>query len=498
MANGFVPAGIRRDPFDAASLQVVNILTSVKIVFAAAEAAPYAKVGGLADVAGSLPQALAALGHEVTLYLPLHSTIDRAKFGIKDPGSTRSVAFGTKAVRTSYPSITRDGVRVVFVDNARTLARDKVYGAPDDNTRYAFFCRAIFEDLRDARPDVVHAHDWHAALLVPLVARGMKKVATVFTIHNLAYQGRTSADVLKAIGLPRARLLIEDPNECNPMARAIATADIVSTVSQRYAEEILTPEFGERLQDLLRSRRRRLVGIVNGIDTKTFDPAADPNIAVRYSADDPSGKAGDKAALQREGKLAVDAGAPVYGVVGRLVEQKGIDLLTAVAPGILSSGGQIVVLGSGDPAYEVRWKDLAARSAGRLWLTLGFDAALAQRIYAGSDLFLMPSRFEPCGLGQLISFRYGTIPVVHAVGGLAETVRDVDAAQRNGNGFSFSRYEASAFNAALDRSLKRFRADGAPWRELVQRAMREDHSWGASAKRYVDLYKRAVKLRRSA
>jgi len=470
----------------------------VKIVFAAAEAAPYAKVGGLADVAGSLPQALAALGHEVTLYLPLHGMIDRAKFGLPARGPTRPVPLGKTIVRTSYPSIERDGVRVVFVDNARKLARDKVYGAPDDNMRYAFFCRAVFEDVRVAKPDVLHAHDWHAALLVPLVARGMKKTATVFTIHNLAYQGRTSADVLKVIGLPRARLPIEDPNECNPMARAIATADIVSTVSQRYAEEILTPQFGERLQDLLRSRRRRLVGIVNGIDIKTFDPATDPHIRAHYNAGGISGKATDKEALQREGKLMVDAKAPVYGVVGRLVEQKGIDLLTAVAPRLLAGGGQIVVLGSGEPSYEAKWKDLASRSAGKLWLTLGFDAALAQRIYAGSDLFLMPSRFEPCGLGQLISFRYGTIPVVHAVGGLAETVRDVDADPKGGNGFSFSRYAASAFSDALDRSMKRFRAGGAPWRELVQRAMREDHSWGASAKRYVDLYTKAVRLRRSA
>ena len=470
----------------------------MKIVFAAAEAAPYAKVGGLADVAGSLPQALAALGHEVTLYLPLHGTVDRAKFGIPKTGKVRLVPFGAQSVRTSFPSISRDGVRVVFVDNTRRLARDKVYGAPDDNMRYAFFCRAVFEDLRDARPDVVHAHDWHAALLVPLVARGLKTVATVFTIHNLAYQGRTSADVLKAIGLPRARLASEDPNECNPMARAIATADIVSTVSQRYAEEILTPEFGERLSDLLRSRRRRLAGIVNGIDTSAFDPATDPHIASRYDADDPTGKAKNKEALQREGKLAVDAKAPVYGVVGRLVEQKGIDLLTAAAPHLLTSGGQIVVLGTGDPAYEVKWKELAQRSAGKIWLTLGFDAALAQRVYAGSDLFLMPSRFEPCGLGQLISFRYGTIPVAHAVGGLAETVRDVDASPKTGNGFSFSRYAAEAFTGALDRSLKHFRADGPAWRALVQRVMREDHSWGASATRYADLYRRAVRLRRSA
>jgi starch synthase len=468
----------------------------LKIAFAAAEAAPYAKVGGLADVAGSLPQALAALGHDVTVYLPLHGTIDRAKFGLPTRAPSRTVPFGKKSVRTSYRAITREGVRVVFVDNARELARDRVYGAPDDNTRYGFFCRAVFEDLRVTKPDIVHAHDWHAALLLPLVARSLKRAATIFTIHNLAYQGRTSADVLKLIGLPRARLPIEDPNECNPMARAIASADFVSTVSQRYADEILTPEFGERLQGLLRSRRRRLVGIVNGIDTKAFDPATDPAIAARYTADDPSPKAVDKEALQREGKLALDPGAPVFGVVGRLVEQKGIDLLTSAAPRLLESGGQLVVLGTGDPAYEAKWKALATRSAGKLWLTLGFDAALAQRIYAGCDLFLMPSRFEPCGLGQLISFRYGTIPVVHAVGGLAETVRDVSADGENGNGFSFSRYDAGAFGEAIARAIRRYRSPS--WRELVRRVMREDHSWDASAKRYAQLYSKAARSRRAA
>src|SRR5439155_14677906 len=346
----------------------------VRIAFVSAEAAPYAKVGGLADVAGSLPQALAALGHDITLYLPLHATIDRARFGIPAKGTTHSVPFGARNVRTSYVATVRDGVRVVFVDHPKLLARDRVYGAPDDNKRYAFFCRAVFEDLRATKPDVVHSHDWHAALLIPLVARGLRKAATVFTIHNLAYQGRTSADVLRLIGLPRARLPIEDPGECNPMARAIATADIVSTVSEQYAKEILTPAFGERLEGLLRSRRRRLAGIVNGIDVVSFDPATDTSIPTHYSASDPSGKAKDKAALQREGSLTIDATAPIFGVVGRLVEQKGVDLLTAAAPGLLSSGGQIVVLGSGDPAYEAKWKDLAARSAGKVWLTLGFDA----------------------------------------------------------------------------------------------------------------------------
>ncbi len=472
----------------------------MQIVFAAAEAAPYAKVGGLADVAGSLPQALAALGHEVTLYLPLHRSIDRAKFEIEDRAPSRSVPYGKTKLRVGYPSVMRDGVRVVFVRNDQRIGRDRVYGEADDAKRYAFFCRAVFEDIRHAPPDIVHAHDWHAALLVPLVARSraLAATSTVFTIHNLAYQGRTAASVLALIGLPRARLPIEDPTEANPMARAIAVADVVSTVSQRYAKEILSDAFGERLQGLLRERRRRLFGIVNGIDVVAFDPATDRNIAARYSADDPSGKAACKAALQREGGLGADPRAPVFGVVGRLVEQKGIDLLTAAAPDLLDAGGQLVVLGTGDPAYESKWRALASFYQGKLWLTLGFDAALAQRIYAGSDLFLMPSRFEPCGLGQLISFRYGTIPVVHEVGGLAETVRDVDRDSARGNGFSFAKYAPADFNDAIARAMRRYRASTESWIDLVRRVMREDHSWGASAKRYVDLYKTASRVRKAA
>ncbi len=468
----------------------------MRVAFAAAEAAPYAKVGGLADVAGSLPQALARLGCEVTLYLPLHGTIDRVKWGISSDGPERSVAYGASHVRVAYPSVERDGVRVVFVAHKR-VGRDTIYGAPDDAKRYAFFCRAVAtalaQDENDAA-DVVHAHDWHAALLVPMIAR---RTASVFTIHNLAYQGKTSADVLAPVGLPKTRLPVEQAGECNSMARAIARADIVSTVSPRYALEILTPEFGEGLDGLLQQRRADVRGIVNGIDTVVFDPARDPHIAARYSADEQRGKAECKAALQSEGGLRVDADTPLLGVIGRLVEQKGVDLLTAVAPDLLEGGAQIVVLGTGDPAYEERWRKLRERYPSRLFLTLGFDAALAQRIYAGCDLFLMPSRFEPCGLGQLISLRYGTIPVVRAVGGLADTVRDLDEHPRDGNGFSFTRYDRTSFSGALARALRALRRGDDAWVALRTRAMREDHSWDASASKYLDLYTVAQKRRRA-
>ena len=461
----------------------------LRVAFAAAEAAPFAKVGGLADVAGSLPQALVRLGCAVTLYVPLHGTIDRAKWGIPDDGVERSVGYGASHVRVAYPATERDGVRVVFVANKR-VGRDRVYGAPDDAKRYAFFCRAVATALADEPADIVHAHDWHAALLIPMVARTS---ATVFTIHNLAYQGKTSAEILGPVGLAKTRVPPEKPGECNPMARAIARANIVSTVSPRYAKEILTPEFGEGLEGLLQQRKTDVRGIVNGIDTALFDPANDPHIAASYSGEDRRGKAQCKAALQAEGGLRVDAETPVLGIIGRLVEQKGVDLLTAVAPDLLEGGAQLVVLGTVDPAYEERWRKLRDRYPSRLFLTLGFDAGLAQRIYAGCDLFLMPSRFEPCGLGQLISLRYGTIPVVRAVGGLADTVRDLDEHPRDGNGFSFIQYDRTAFSGALARALRAYRRDGDLWNELRGRAMREDHSWTASAKQYVDVYRLAQK-----
>jgi starch synthase len=473
----------------------------VRIAFAAAEVAPFAKVGGLADVAGSLPQALAALGHEVSVHLPLHRTIDRSRWGIPDDGEMRSVPYGRAHVRVRYPSVVRDGVRVVFVASDR-IARDSVYGAKDDAKRYALFARAVAEDLAQghARPDIVHAHDWHAALLVPMAAgpyrRALSRPATVFTIHNLAYQGHSPSDVLDLIGLPKRRLAVEGRGWVNPMARAIASADVVSTVSERYAQEILTSEFGSGLEGLLASRRDDLWGIVNGIDIDVFDPATDRSIPAHYTAADARGKAADKAALQKELGLTAGPVTPLFGVIGRLVEQKGIDILTPAAPDILR-GAQIAVLGTGEPRYEAMWRDLAARHGGALSLTLGFDAALAQRIYAGSDMFLMPSRFEPCGLGQLISFRYGTVPVVRAVGGLADTVRDADADKRRGTGFSFTEYTADALAGAVTRALRAYR-DTARWDALRQRVMKLDHSWTASAKRYAEMYEAARRAKRAA
>ncbi|HVH51300.1 MAG TPA: glycogen/starch synthase, partial [Gaiellaceae bacterium] len=321
--------------------------------------------------------------------------------------------------------------------------------------------------------------------------------ATVFTIHNLAYQGQSSSEVLGIVGLPRKRLPVEARGQLNPMGRAIASADIVSTVSERYAQEILTTEFGAGLEGLLAQRRGDLWGIVNGIDVTVFDPATDRNIPAHFTASDTRGKAQDKAALQKELGLAVATRTPLFGVVGRLVEQKGIDILTPVANDILRAGAQIAVLGTGEPKYEAMWTDLAQGHRGSLSLTLGFDAGLAQRIYAGADMFLMPSRFEPCGLGQLISFRYGTVPVVRAVGGLADTVRDADASTAQGTGFSFSEYAPAPLADAIRRALRAYR-DEPRWSALRRRVMGLDHSWVTSAKRYVEMYEAARRGERAA
>jgi starch synthase len=391
--------------------------------------------------------------------LPLYGTIDRQKWGIGE-GDTLAAPFAAGRVNVTVREIVRDDVRYLFFDEPKYLSRPKVYGETDDVIRFALFCSAVSAYAAQSRPDVVHAHDWHTGLVPQLLKQRdgerLPETASAFTIHNLAYQGLTRERVLKLVGLPEDRLLIEKKRfgkQIDPMARGIAFADVVSTVSERYAEEILTPQFGEGLEPLLEERRNDLYGIVNGIDTKLFAPRTDKNIPANYSAEDLSGKAVCKAALQKEFKLAVDPKIPIFGVVGRLVEQKGVDLLAAVVPQLVAEGMQVVILGAGEPKYEQQLTDVALHYEDRFGLKIGFDVALAQRIYAGVDFFLMPSRFEPCGLGQLISLRYGTIPVAHAVGGLVNTVRDADAHPEDGNGFSFDAYDPIAFRTASRRAV---------------------------------------------
>lgn len=465
----------------------------MNVLFAAAEVAPLIKTGGLADVAGALPPALRRLGHDVRIVMPGY----RRVLAACAPAGPIHVALLPAGDRIELLRVfeTQIGETPVYLlDIPGAFDRDSVFGYGDDDRRFILFTRGILalmlhlQERAGWRADLVHANDWHTGLLSNYLktsyAQIFPGVASVYTIHNLAYQGFFNPFTLYLAGLDGAG----EPY-INYMARGISFADIVSTVSPTYAQEILTPEYGEHLDGLLLARQRHLAGVLNGIDYGVFDPATDPQIVAHYSADDASGKAACKAALQLECGLEVDPNRPLIGMVTRLVEQKGLDLLDAAMPWLIGqTDAQLVLLGTGEPDLERDFAEHMRLSPGRVSAQLRFDAALAQRIYAGCDAFLMPSRYEPCGLGQLISLRYGTVPIVRATGGLADTVRE----GYDGNGFQFHSYDVDHLIAAITRCLTCFR-DTHGWPVLRERGMREDHSWDASAREYVGLYEWACR-----
>ncbi len=478
-----------------------------------AEVAPYAKVGGLADVVGSLPLALAAAGHEVVVAMPRYGSIDPARYALDPPahgfmvtlGWNTSHGFGFFAGRMGTDDLP-DGARprIIFADNTLLFGAPQVYGLPYEHERFFFFCRAALQWCSENgwRPEIVHCHDWHTAVAVHWLRYTLRwdrfwdETATVFTIHNLAYQGVFGGDYLFGLADINGTQML--PIEyarfggaANPMARGIVESDMVNTVSPTYHDEIRTPESGEGLDTILRERGDAFVGILNGIDEAVWDPATDGALAAHYDARDHGPKAANKAALQRELGLDGDPRAPLIGVVSRLVEQKGFDLVARIADRIVDRGAQLAVLGTGDPAIEGEFRRVAAARPNRVAVRLGFDAQQASRIYAGSDLFLMPSRFEPCGLGQMIAMRYGTIPIVRRTGGLADTVTDYDPLAHAGTGFVFDAYNPEACFAAAARALDTYR-DPAAWDVLIANAMARDFSWTASARRYAALYERAV------
>lgn len=479
----------------------------MRILFVAAEAAPWVKTGGLADVAGALPAALRAAGHDVRLVMPRYKVLRERGPQADRPVAATFLPLDGKAeeMRAWHAGGVKGGPWLLDIPAA--FERDAIYGEPDDPRRFILFARgvlALMQHLREVegwQPDVVHAHDWHAGLVLNYLRTWygytFGHIASVFTIHNLAYQGASHPDMLGVAGLGEFGLLENGlgprlQNQFNFMARGILSADVVSTVSPTYAREILTPEYGEGLDGVLRQRQDRLTGILNGIDTHAFDPANDPHLPAHYSDADPAGKAACKKALQKELGLEVSARRPIMGVVSRLVEQKGFALLEAVLPALVANtDAQLVILGSGDRHLEGMFQGVARAVPTRVAVRTGFDAALAQRIYAGSDLFLMPSRFEPCGLGQLIALRYGAVPVARVTGGLADTVRE----GYDGNGFRFHPYEASHFADAIGRALAAWR-DKDGWAMLRARGMREDHGWARSAGRYAQAYEAAVRFRR--
>ena len=480
------------------------IMSKRHIVFVASEAAPLAKTGGLADVVGSLPLALRALGHEVTVVLPYH----RRQLGATGivPGTARWIVplwIGGGVRTVPLHDIVVGGQRFILVEQDDLFDRDGLYGPPggayeDNLLRYALFTRAAIEAaaLLETPVDLFHCHDWQAALL-PLLLKtqyqhhaSVAGASTVFTIHNLAYQGIFPATQIAQVGLPPESFHPEGYEfygQINCMKAGIMMADAITTVSPSYAEEILTPAYGWHLEGFLARHRHKLSGIVNGLDTVAWNPADDPALPAHFQAGQVAGKARCKQGLQQELALAASARTPVLAMISRLAEQKGLDLLLPCVPEWVQRGHQLVFLGSGEPHYEAALRELAERHRGQVHFFDGFDEALARRVYAGSDIFLMPSRFEPCGLSQLMAMRYGSVPVVRATGGLIDTVHDYDTARRQSTGFSFTEPSHAALSHAVERAVDLYRHAPA-WSPLRARAMRRDSSWDASARAYAELY----------
>ncbi len=471
----------------------------LRILFAVTEAAPLAKVGGLADVAGSLPQALRRRGHDVRLIMPRYSSIAGQFPAVGQPFTVPIM--GRQEPASLRQAFLDGGVPVYLVESERYFHRQAVYGEPDDLERFTFFSRAAIEAQArlDWQPDILHGHDWHAGLAVALAAKQRAqgdpavRCATVFTIHNLAYQGWFDGSFANQAGF--GALLPPNPPLGSTMALGIYYSDVISTVSPTYAREIMTPEYGEKLDPLLRSRQPHVYGIINGLDYSLFNPASDQHIPAKYDAKSVDKKAQNKAALQKRVGLKEDPNVPLMGMVGRLAGQKGLDILPQAVEPLLAGKVQLVLLGSGEPQYRPPLEALAAKYPGRVAIIFAFDLALAQWIYAGADVFLMPSRYEPCGLGQLIAMRYGTVPVVRRTGGLADTVPDAGPRLAEGRGFVFDEYTPEALRVALERAVAAYGQPKA-WRQLQTRAMAADFSWESSAVQYERMYGTALTLAR--
>lgn len=479
--------------------------TNLKVLFVAAEAVPFAKVGGLAETAAALPKALRALGVDVRIMIPRYGSVRNEATKAERIGDPIPVKAGAQEERVHLLRTTGLGDVPVYLlwDGNYFSPREKVYGFNDDPQRFMFFSRSVLAALRvlDWKPDLIHANDWHTAPIVAwLDVEGRKDpfyadMATLFTIHNLAYQGDVGRLILTFGGMESLpHLPYERPGRVNWMAQGIAHADVINTVSPTYAQEILTPEHGHGLDGLLRERRERLYGVLNGLDVESWDPERDPALPQNFKADTVGVRLVNKAALQREVALPVRDDVPLLGIVSRLDAMKGLDLVLQGFETLAQAYEfQLVVLGTGDPGLEQGFRDLQQRYSDRVRAVIRFDDRLARLIYGGVDVYLMPSRFEPCGLGQMIAMRYGALPVVHATGGLLDTVLDVDAEPERGTGFVFRAATPQALNAALERAFAAYR-DGARWTALQKRAMRGDFSWTNSARTYQDLYQQALAL----
>ena len=475
----------------------------MQIVFASAECAPFVKTGGLGDVAGSLPAALVKAGAEVIVMVPKYATIKDEYKSQMTHLTDFYVSLGWRNEYCGLEKLERDGVTYIFIDNERYFARDYPYGFFDDGERFAFFSKAITESLQHLPEgfecDILHCNDWQTAL-APVFLREFyqglplyDRVKTIFSIHNVAFQGQFSdkvmEDILGLAHIPAAATQLRcDRDSINYMLGALHYADAITTVSPTYAGEIQTPEFGEGLDGVLRERSYALQGILNGIDMDAWNPATDTRIAATYSAADMAGKAVCKAKLQEELGLEVRDDRPLMVMVTRLTRQKGLDLVMYSLDRILSGGVQVAVLGTGDRDYEDSLRYFESKYPGTMAARIEFDAALSQRMYAGADLFLMPSLFEPCGLSQIIAMRYGTLPIVRETGGLKDTVIPYNQFTGEGTGFSFSHFNGDEMGDAVFRAARLYWDDRAAFDQLVKQAMTQDFSWAASADKYLDLY----------
>lgn len=475
----------------------------MQIVFASAECAPFVKTGGLGDVAGSLPAALVRAGAEVIVMVPKYATIKDEYKAQMEHFSDFYVSLGWRNEYCGLEKLEHDGVTYMFVDNERYFARDYPYGFFDDGERFAFFSKAITESLQHLPAgfecDILHCNDWQTAL-APVFLREFyqglplyDRVKTVFSIHNVAFQGQFSdtvmEDILGVAHIPAAATQLRcDACSINYMLGALHYADAITTVSPTYAGEIQTPEFGEGLDGVLRERSYALQGILNGIDVAAFDPATDKRIAANYTVDDRSGKAVCKAKLQEELGLEVRDDRPLMVMVTRLTRQKGMDLVMYALDRILAGGVQVAVLGTGDRDYEDGLRYFQDKYPGTMAARIEFDPALSQRMYAAADMFLMPSKFEPCGLSQIIAMRYGTLPIVRETGGLKDTVIPYNEFTGEGTGFSFSNFNGDEMGDAVFRAARLFWDNREAWDQLVTQAMSQDFSWTRSADKYLDLY----------
>ncbi len=473
----------------------------MNIVVVSSEMAPFVKRGGLADVVGSLSKVLVRRGHTVSVFVPFYRVVDRSRYEFEESLPPVDVWVDGSSRIARFFHLDYEGVSVYFVDNPHYFDREEVYSTPegdypDNAQRFGFFSLAVVKVIASNtwNVDVVHCNDWETAL-VPVFLKRIygKKMPVLLTIHNLAYQGIFPKDVLPRLGLPWDLFtvdMLEFYGNINLLKGGIVFSDVINTVSPTYSKEIQEPAYGFGLDGVLRSRRDDLYGILNGIDVEFWNPENDKSIYRKYSVDTLEGKAWNKLKLQEEVGLEVGDDIPLVGWISRLVDQKGLDLFAVIVDELLANRIGVVVLGSGEERYQNMMLDLSNRYEGKFAVKIGFDPVLANRIYAASDIFLMPSKFEPCGLGQMIALRYGSIPVVHKTGGLADTVVDYTESPSSGNGFVFEEYKASAFMDALRRALSLY-GDKEAWEELVKRAMSLDFSWDKSAGMYEELYSKA-------